>query len=72
MSSEKAIAPEKVPVQQSSVDPDTEYKKSLTAVTDIKKSLNQLKQLKNELENNYNNMIKSVAKNLIKPDSIGK
>jgi hypothetical protein len=38
----------------------------------MKKSLNQLKQLKNDLENNYNNLIKSVAKNLIKPENIGK
>jgi hypothetical protein len=71
LNSEKAIAPEKVAVQQSAVDPETEYKKSLTAITDIKKSLNQLKQFKNDLENNYNNMIKSVAKNLIKPSNIG-
>lgn len=44
----------------------------MSAVADIKKSLNQLKQFKNDLENNYNNMIKSVAKNLIKPSTIGK
>jgi len=72
LNSEKAISPEKVTIQQSSIDPETEYKKSMSAVADIKKSLNQLKQYKNDLENNYNNMIKSVARNLIKPSTFGK
>ncbi len=38
----------------------------------IKKSLNLIKQLKNDLENNYNNVLKAVAKNLVKPDNLKK
>jgi len=49
------------------VDPSNEYKKQLSAIQDAKKSINQLRQLKNELENNYHNLLRSVAKNLVKP-----
>ena len=55
---------------QIQMDPDIEYKKSVTAMSDIKKSLNMIKQLKNELENNYNGLIKNVARNLVRPDSL--
>jgi len=46
---------------------DVEYKKQAQAILDIKKSLNQMKALKNDLENNYYNLLKSVSKQLVKP-----
>jgi len=51
-------------------DAEAEYKKQVTSLADIKKSINQLKQLKNDLENNYNNLLRSVAKQLIKPSEL--
>ena len=74
----KRIGSEKPQVQADKVsvgnpqlqDPEIEHKKSITALSDIKKSLNLIKSYKNDLENSLNNIIKSVAKNLVKPESL--